>query len=90
MRQYSASSTVNAAKIIAIQRTSVGTLYDALVIYETPEVSASASAYISVTSAWITANAPVVGGYLIDKGSDTYGFMPATVFEAVYALVTTP
>lgn len=87
MRSFTSSSTVSAAKIIAIQR-ATGISSPAVVVYETPEAGAGTSAYVQVTTTWLSTTQAVVGGYLVDEGSGNYGFIPAAAFEGIYTLAT--
>lgn len=86
MRSYSSTTPVSAAKIIAIQRASDSGTTTYTLICAAPEVSASAATFETVTTAWMDANSAVVGGYLVDDGTDKV-FMPATAFETLCTLV---
>lgn len=87
MRSYSSASTVDAAKIIAVQRTGTSSGASSLLVYATPEVGASTSAYEEVTATWMETNKAEVGGYLIDDAG-TMKYVSAVAFEAIYTLVT--
>jgi hypothetical protein len=87
LRAYESASTVNAAKIIAIQKTDTSSGATSLLIYATPEVGAATSAYEEVTATWVETNKPAVGGSLIDDAG-TMKYIPAASFEAIYSLVT--
>lgn len=89
MRAYESASTVNAAKIIAIQKSDPSAFAPSLLIYETPEVGAATSAYEEVTATWVETNKPAVGGYLIDDAG-TMKYVPSASFEAIYTLVVAP
>lgn len=86
MRSYSSSTPVSAAKIIAIRRASDAGSTSYALVCEAPEVSASAATFETVTSAWIDANDPEIGGYLVIDGADKV-FIPAGAFNALYTLV---
>lgn len=79
-----AYSTVNitAGPIIAMNREGANTR----IICDAPELGVERSTYEVVTNTFIKDNAPVVGGYLIDKAG-VLSYMSKTSFEGVFVAV---